>query len=336
MTTVNAYAATEASGKLEPFTYELPELGADQVDIKVESCGICHSDLSMLNNEWGMTSYPFVPGHEIIGTVAAKGSAVSHLEIGQRVGVGWHAGSCMHCHECMSGDHNLCQTAEQTIVGRHGGFADTVRAAGAWAIPIPESVDPLSAGPLLCGGITVFNPLVQLGIKPTDRVGVIGIGGLGHMALMFLSKWGCEVTAFTSTDSKAAEAKAMGAHRTVNSRSDEALAAEAGRVNLILSTVNVSLNWDAYINALAPKGKLHNVGAVLEPIPVGAFSLIMAQRSISGSPVGSAATIADMLEFSGRHQIKPIVETFPMSKVNEALEHLESGKARYRIVLTAD
>jgi alcohol/geraniol dehydrogenase (NADP+) len=336
MTTVNAYAATEASGKLLPFTYELGELGANQVDIKVESCGVCHSDLSMLNNEWGMTTYPFVPGHEIVGTIIAKGSGVSHLEIGQRVGVGWHAGSCMHCHQCMSGNHNLCQAAEQTIVGRHGGFADITRASGAWAIPIPESVDPISAGPLFCGGITVFNPLIQLGIKPTDRVGVIGIGGLGHMAVMFLSKWGCEVTAFTSTDSKAEEAKAMGANRTVNSRSDEALAAEAGRFNLILSTVNVSLNWDAYINALAPKGKLHNVGAVLEPIPVGAFSLIMAQRSISGSPVGSVATIADMLEFCGRHQIRPIVETFPMSKVNQALEHLHSGKARYRIVLTAD
>lgn len=283
-----------------------------------------------------MTQYPFVPGHEIIGTVEALGESVTHLKLGQRVGVGWHAGSCMHCQQCMNGDHNLCGTAEQTIVGRHGGFADRIRVSSEWAIPIPDSVDPISAGPLLCGGVTVFNPLVQLGIKPTDRVGVIGIGGLGHMALMFLSKWGCEVTAFTSSESKAEEAQKMGAHRIVNSRDDGALAAEAGRFNLILSTVNVSLNWDAYINALAPKGKLHNVGAVLEPIPVGAFSLIMSQRSISGSPVWSAATIADMLEFSGRHQIQPIVETFPMSKVNEALEHLKAGKARYRIVLTND
>ncbi|MBO6513719.1 MAG: NAD(P)-dependent alcohol dehydrogenase [Phycisphaerales bacterium] len=334
MTTVNAYAASEASSKLEPFTYELDDLGANQVDIKVEACGICHSDISMLDNEWGMTEYPFVPGHEIVGIVESKGDAVTHLEVGQRVGVGWHSGCCMHCTQCMKGDHNLCSTAEQTIVGRHGGFADRVRVNGTWAIPIPDSVDPVSAGPLFCGGITVFNPLVQLGIKPTDRVGVIGIGGLGHMALMFLNKWGCEVTAFTSSDSKAEEARKMGAHRIVNSRDDDALEAEAGRFNLILSTVNVSLNWDAYINALAPKGKLHNVGAVLEPIPVGAFSLIMAQRSISGSPVGSAATIADMLEFSGRHQIQPIIETFPMSKVNDAIEHLKAGNARYRIVLT--
>lgn len=336
MTTVHAYASTEASGKLEPFTFELGAISNNQVDIKVEACGVCHSDLSMLNNEWGMTEYPFVPGHEIVGTVEALGDSVTHLEIGQRVGVGWHAGSCMHCQQCMNGDHNLCGTAEQTIVGRHGGFADRIRVNGEWAIPIPDSVDPISAGPLFCGGVTVFNPLVQLGIKPTDRVGVIGIGGLGHMALMFLNKWGCEVTAFTSSEAKADEARKMGAHRIVNSRDDDALAAEAGRFNLILSTVNVSLNWDAYINALAPKGKLHNVGAVLEPIPVGAFSLIMAQRSISGSPVGSAATIADMLEFSGRHQIQPIVETFPMSKVNEAIEHLKAGKARYRIVLTAE
>jgi alcohol/geraniol dehydrogenase (NADP+) len=242
----------------------------------------------------------------------------------------------MHCRDCMGGDHNLCETVEATMIGRYGGFADTVRASSEWAVPIPDGVDALSAGPLFCGGITVFNPIVQLGIKPTDRVGVIGIGGLGHMAIMFLNKWGCEVTAFTSTKSKAQEAIDMGAHRTVDSRSDEALEAEAGRFDLILSTVNVPLNWEAYINALSTKGKFHTVGAVLEPIPVGAFSLIMKQRSISGTPLGSPATNADMLDFCARHSIKPIVETFKMSQVNEALEHVRAGKARYRVVLMAE
>ena len=334
MTTVHAYAAAEAGGPLEPLEYELPDLPPDRVDVEVESCGICHSDLSMLKNEWGMTAYPFVPGHEVVGRVAALGEGVDHLAVGQRVGVGWHAGSCMHCRTCMNGDHNLCADAEMTIVGRHGGFADRIRVDGAWAFPLPEGVDPVGAGPLLCGGVTVFNPLIQFGVSPTDRVGVIGIGGLGHLALRFLRAWGCEVTAFTSTDSKADEARSMGAHRVVNSRDEDALGAEAGRFDFILSTVNVPLNWDLYINALGPKGRLHNVGAVLEPIPVPAVPMIFGQRSLSGSPVGSAATIATMLDFCARHAIAPTVETFPMERVNDAMGHLDAGKARYRIVLT--
>jgi len=335
-TTVRAYAAKEAGAPFEPYEYDLPDLPAGRVDIEVESCGICHSDLSMRNNEWGMTAYPFVPGHEVIGTVAATGEGVTHLRPGQRVGVGWHAGSCMHCRICVGGDPNLCPSAEQTIVGRHGGFAERVRVGAEWAIPIPEGVEPVGAGPLLCGGITVFNPLVQFGVKPTDRVGVVGIGGLGHMALGFLSKWGCEVTAFTSTKSKGDEARRMGAHRVVDSRDEDALGREAGRFDFIISTVNVPLNWELYLNALAPKGRLHNVGAVLEPIPVGAFTMIMAQRSLSGSPVGSVATIGDMLGFCARHAIRPVVETYPMEKVNDAMAHLEAGRARYRIVLTRD
>lgn len=334
-TTVHGWAAKEAGAALEPFEYELGDIGPGEVDIRVESCGICHSDLSMLDNEWGMTAYPFVPGHEVVGTIAEVGEGVRHLAKGDRVGLGWFSGSCMTCRTCMSGDHNLCAQNESTIVARHGGFADRVRCSSEWAIKLPGGVEPISAGPLFCGGITVFNPIVQMGVKPTDRVGVIGIGGLGHMALAFLNKWGCEVTAFTSTGSKAEEAKAFGAHRVVNSRSDEAIEAEAGRFDFILSTVNVPLNWEAYINALAPRGTLHVVGAVLEPIPVGAFSVIMQQRSVAGTPLGSPATTADMLDFCARHEIKPTIETFKMSDVNDAFEHLKAGKARYRIVLEA-
>jgi uncharacterized zinc-type alcohol dehydrogenase-like protein len=197
-------------------------------------------------------------------------------------------------------------------------------------------VDPVDAGPLFCGGITVFNPIVQCGVKPTDRVGVIGIGGLGHFALQFLNKWGCEVTAFSSTDAKADEARRMGAHNVVNSRDPQALKKLARQFDFIISTVNVDLDWGSYIDALGPKGRLHLVGAVVEPIPVGSFSLLGQQRSISGSPVGSPATIAQMLGFCARHGIAPITERFPMSQVNEALEHLRQGKARYRVVLTND
>jgi uncharacterized zinc-type alcohol dehydrogenase-like protein len=199
---INAYAAFEAGGKLNPYQYDPGPLSDADVEINVEHCGICHSDLSMINNEWGMTEYPIVPGHEVIGTIAARGDSVKHLKIGQRVGLGWHSSYCMTCHQCMDGDHNLCSTAAGTIVGRHGGFADKVRAHAASVVLLPEGLDPVNAGPLFCGGITVFNPLVQFDIPPTAKVGVIGIGGLGHIALQFLNAWGCEVTAFTSSESK--------------------------------------------------------------------------------------------------------------------------------------
>ena len=333
MKTVNAYATNDVGGKLIPFQYELPELGTDQVDIKVHYCGICHSDLSMLNNEWGMTQYPFVPGHEIVGEVIAVGSDVNNLEPGNFVGLGWNSASCMHCKQCMDGSHHLCDTVEGTIIGRHGGFADTVRSHWSWAIPLPQGIDLKKAGPLLCGGITVFNPILLADVKATDRVGVIGIGGLGHMALKFLNKWGCEVVAFSSNPDKKDQIMAMGATKIVNSRDPEELESIAGSLDFILNTTNVTLDWNSYLTALAPKGRFHNVGAVLEPLAIPAFSLIMGEKSVAGSPLGSPALTLKMLEFCVRHEIYPMVEEFPLSEVNEAMDHLEQGKARYRIVL---
>jgi uncharacterized zinc-type alcohol dehydrogenase-like protein len=258
---------------------------------------------------------------------------VKGVQIGDRVGLGWFAGSCMSCHPCLSGRHNLCAGAEQTIVGRHGGFADRVRCHWSWAVRLPEALDPRKAGPLFCGGITVFAPIADFGVKPTHRVGVIGIGGLGHLALQFLNKWGCHVTAFTSSDSKADEAKALGAHAVLNSRDSVAMKAAAGSFDFILSTVNVPLDWNAYLELLAPDGRLHFVGAVLEPVAVPAFALIGGRKRISGSPLGSIATVMDMLDFCVRHGIAAQTESFPMGEVNAALDHLRAGKARYRIVL---
>jgi len=335
MSTVHAYAATSPSSPLTPFTYELPPIDAEHVDIRVEYCGICHSDLSMLRNEWGFTTYPLVPGHEVVGRVEVVGSLVKNLKVGDRVGLGWFSESCMTCPQCMGGDHNLCGSGEGTIVGRHGGFADLVRAHWAWAIKIPEALPAVSAGPLFCGGITVFSPIVEFNVRPTDRVGVIGAGGLGHLAIQFLNKWGCEVTAFSSTPDKADELTKLGAHRVVNSRDSEALKAEAGRFDFIISTVAVPLEWMAYVAALAPKGRLHTVGAIPEPVALEAFPLIMGQRSFSGSPLGSPATTALMLEFCARHGIAPIVEEFPLSEVNKAIDRLENGSPRYRVVLKA-
>ena len=331
-----AYAALEKNAKLAPFEFDPGPLRDEQVEIHVEYCGICHSDLSMLDNEWGMTDYPFVPGHEVAGRIVAAGNKVKNVKVGQRVGLGWFAESCMACPQCLSGNHNLCPTAESTIVKRYGGFADHVRCHWAWAIPLPDALGAESCGPLFCGGITVFNPIVQFGVQPTDRVGVIGIGGLGHMALQFLNKWGCEVTAFTSNDSKRDEAMKFGAHRVVSSCDSGQLNKITGSLNFILCTANASLQWDAVLSCLAPKGRLHLVGVVPEPIPVPAFTLIGGQKAISGSPLGSPFNTARMIEFCARHTIAPTVEVFPMSKVNEALDHLRAGKARYRIVLRND
>lgn len=330
---IQAYAAHTVGGTLEPFEYEPGSLQDKEVEINVEYCGICHSDLSMLSNDWGMTQYPFVPGHEVVGTVGAVGDKVTTVKVGQRVGLGWFSHSCTHCEWCMSGNHNLCLTAEQTIVGRHGGFADKVRGHEEWLTPLPESVDPSKMGPLFCGGITVFNPIVQFDVKPTDRVGVIGIGGLGHMALQFLHAWGCDVTAFSTSPDKEAEARELGANHFVNSRDKQALEKVANSFDFIISTVNADLDWATYINALRPKGRLHFVGVVPSEIQFQVFSLIMGQKSLSGSPLGSPVTVSQMIDFAARHGIEPIIETFPFSEINKAIAHLEEGKARYRIVL---
>jgi len=330
---INAYAAPSARADLVPFEYEPDELKPDEVEIDVHYCGICHSDLSLIDNSWFMSEYPLVPGHEVAGVIKAKGAAVTHLEVGQQVGVGWFSRSCMTCPQCMGGDHNLCGTAEGIAMGRYGGFADRVIIQSAWATPLPTGLDLANVGPLFCGGITVFNPIVQFNVQPTDRVGVVGIGGLGHMALQFLNKWGCEVTAFSSNPAKEEEARRLGAHQVVNSRDSAALENVAGSFDFILVTVNVPLDWEKYVAALRPKGRLHVVGAVMEPIPVTAFSLLMGQKSISGTPLGSPATTATMLEFCARHEIEVMTEQFPLEQINEAITHLRDGKARYRVVL---
>lgn len=336
MSTIHAYAASQSKGVLEPYSFDPGEIGTEDVEIQVSHCGICHSDLSMLNNDWGMSAYPFVPGHEAIGTVVALGSQAKGLEIGQRVGVGWTAHSCLSCPQCVGGEQHLCATNQGTIVGRHGGFADRLRVQWVWARPLPEGIAPEKAGPLLCGGVTVFAPFLIYKIPPTARVGVLGIGGLGHLALQFANKWGCEVHAFTTSDSKEAEAKSLGAHFVHNTRNDGALAKLAGKLDLIISTINVPLDLHGLLGTLAVNGRLHVVGAVLEPLPLPALDLIFGQKSMSGSPTGSPTTLDAMLAFSARHGIAPVTETFPMSKVNDALDHLRSGKARYRVVLEAD
>lgn len=330
---IKAFAVFEPKGDLKPFEYDPGSLGSHEVEIDVQYCGICHSDLSVIDNEWGNTQYPVVPGHEVVGKITRIGKHVDSLEIGQAVGLGWHSGYCDECSLCHTGDQNLCTNAQATIIGHHGGFADKVYASANSVVIIPDGIDLESAGPLFCGGITVFNPLLQYEIKPTDKVAVIGIGGLGHIALQFINAWGCEVTAFTSSEDKKEEAINLGAHHVLNTRNPKEIGSAAGCFDLIISTVNIPLDWNLYLSTLNPRGRLHFVGVVIDPLDINVFSLIMGQRSVSGSPSGSPTTIANMLEFADRHNIKPVIEKFSFDEINEAISKLRSGQAHYRFVL---
>jgi uncharacterized zinc-type alcohol dehydrogenase-like protein len=336
MANVRAWAAYGAKQTLQPYEIDLGALGPEEVEVTVEHCGLCHSDLSIIDDEWGNASYPLIPGHEIVGRVKAMGAQAKGLTVGQRVGVGWTAASCMHCTQCLSGRQHLCAQAVPTILGHAGGFAEVVRAHWAWAIPIPEALDATAAGPLLCAGVTVFEPLAAFDVAPTSRVGIVGIGGLGHLAIQFAAAWGCEVVAMTSSPSKVEDARALGAHRIASSKDPASLRALRGALDLILVTANAPLDWSAVLGALAPRGRLHVVGVVPQPIPVLAFDLISGERSMSGSPTGSPTMIARMLDFAARHGVAPVIERFRMTRVNDAIDRLRAGRAHYRVVLDAD
>src|SRR6516225_9655163 len=312
-----AWVAKAAKQPLVLEAIDLGPLRPEDVEVAVEHCGLCHSDLSVFNNDWGISQYPAILGHEVVGRVTAVGPNAKGVQVGQRVGVGWFSASDMHCRQCMSGNHHLCSQAQATIIGHRGGFASHIRVHWAWAFRMPARLNFSDAGPMLCGGVTVFAPLVRYA-KPTDRVGIIGIGGLGHMAVKFAAAYGCDVTAFTASERKFDEAKGFGANHVVTTKDSAAIKKLGGTFDLLISTVNVKLDWDAIIGTLAPNGRLHVVGAVLEPIPVAAFSLILQQRSVSGSPTGSPGAIATMLDFAARHNIAPQTEHFPMSKINDA------------------
>jgi len=334
---IRSYAALTAKSALVPYEFDAGELQPHQVEVKVEYCGLCHSDLSIIDNDWGVSQYPVVAGHEIIGKIIRLGSEAKGLKLGQRVGIGWTAETCQACNYCLSGQQVLCTGEHKaTIVGHAGGFADKVRAGWQWVIPLPDDLAPESAGPLLCGGITVFDPLLKHQIQAIHHVGVIGIGGLGHMAIKLLKAWGCEITAFTSNLDKIDELKAMGADHVVNSRDSAALKAQKGKFDLLLSTVNVTLDWKSYLSTLAPNGSVHLLGIPLEPIATPANLLISGAKSITGSPTGSPAALRTLLNFAARKNIAPQIELFPMSQINDAIARLHSGQVRYRVVLKAD
>jgi alcohol/geraniol dehydrogenase (NADP+) len=331
---VKGYAAKAAKGKLEAIDFDPGPLGPGEVDVRVECCGICHSDLAMIDNDWGWSRYPLVPGHEVIGTIAAVGSEVHGRTIGERVGIGWHCGSCGHCEWCSRGREGLCAQDRPTIVGHHGGWAESVRCQAKFAVPIPEAIESAKAGPLMCAGTTVFTPLVQYGVKPWMRAAVVGIGGLGHLAVQFLAKMGCEVTAISTTHDKDDDTRKLGATRFIATRGTTELKTAASSFDVIVSTVGVDLPWAEYVAALRPTGRLIVVGIPPSDLRIPMVPLL-AERSVSGGSAGGPTDLGQMLDFAARSGVRPMIETFPMSEVNAAIDHVRSGKVRFRAVLVA-
>ena len=334
MSEIHGLAVHAAGAHLLPYKFDPGELQPDEVEIKISHCGICHSDIALIDNDWGFSKYPFIPGHEIVGTVVAVGANVRDRQPRQRVGVGWQANSCGICEWCRQGDEHLCAQAQPTCVGRNGGFADRIRVNSRFAIPIPEALESETVAPLLCGGITVYAPLRNHGVRPSSRVGVIGIGGLGHIGIQFAKAFGAEVTAFSTSKDKEAEAKSLGAHQFVNTRDTGALKKVAGSFDFLLSTVAADQDWQGYVNALRPKGVMCVVGIPPSPIQVQAFSLIGQQRAVSGSPTGSPRDLHEMLNVAARHGVKALTERFAMGKANDAVAKVKKNQIRYRAVLT--
>ena len=326
-------AAHAAGAELLPFRYDPGELRPQEVEIRISHCGVCHSDLHLIANDWGISQFPFIPGHEIVGQVTSVGSEVTSLEAGQRVGVGWQSNSCGLCEWCSQGMENLCASAEATCVHRHGGYAQAVRVNARFAIPIPDAIESESAAPLLCGGITVYNPLRSHGVNPSSRVGIVGIGGLGHIALQFARVFGAEVTAFSASEAKEADARAFGAHHFVNTRESKMMREVAGKFDFILSTISGDQDWMSYITALRPTGTLCFVGMPKSPFSVQPVPLISGIRTITGSPSGSPHLLREMIDVAARHGVKAQTEIFPMAKVNDVITRVKKNKVRYRAVL---
>jgi alcohol/geraniol dehydrogenase (NADP+) len=330
---IDAYAAMAAKQSLERFAYQPDNLGPWDIEVAITHCGICHSDIHLIDDDFQMSGYPLVPGHEIVGTVTQLGASVSQLQKGDRVGIGWQRSSCMTCEWCVKGEENMCLENRATCVGHYGGFARAIIADSRFAFRVPEKLASENAAPLLCGGITVYSPLRLYDVKPSMRVGVIGIGGLGHLAVQFARAFGCEVTAFSSSPDKESEAKSFGAHHFVVGSDRGVFERGARSQDFIISTVYADLDWGEYLKLLRPNGKLCFVGAALGPLTTSVFPLLFSQLSICGSVIGGRPAIAEMLEFAARHNIVAKTEPVPMDQVNSAVAKVRQGKARYRMVL---
>jgi uncharacterized zinc-type alcohol dehydrogenase-like protein len=334
--TVCGYAAKEKGRKLEPFSYEPPKLNQNEVRVSVTHCGLCYTDIHAIDDFYGITTYPFVPGHEIVGHVSEMGSAVTGLKIGDRVGIGWQGRSCMRCEWCLKGEEYLCEDVDKNGTWfPYGGFASSVKVDSRFAYPLPKKMPSEIAAVLLCAGIAVYSPLRAYATRPSQKVGVIGIGGLGHLAIQFAHALGCDVTAISSSPEKEQEAKTLGADHFIVSTDKGRLRKVRYSLDVLLYTAHANIDWTALSLTVRTNGKFVIVGFP-STLAFDPLELVVHQQSITGSFLGSRTTMREMLLFAQAKGIKPKIELMPMSQINEAINRLKENKARYRIVLIND
>lgn len=339
--TTRAYAAQSATSPLAPATIARREPGATDVDIEILYCGVCHSDLHTARDEWHGTIYPCVPGHEIVGRVTRVGAGVTRFRAGDVAAVGCMVNSCGDCPTCAADSEQYCPGATFTYnsadahLGGHtfGGYSSRVVVDESFVLRVPEGMDLAATAPLLCAGITTYSPLRRWGTGPGKSVGIVGLGGLGHMAVKFARAFGAHVVLFTTSPGKAEDGLRLGAHEVVVSRDSAAMEARAGTLDLVLDTVSAQHDINAYLDTLKLDGAVVLVGAPEEPLPVAAFSLIPRRRTLAGSLIGGIAETQEMLEFCARHGIASDIELIPVQAVNEAYERLLRSDVRYRFVL---
>ncbi len=327
---------TAAPGQpLTPGRATLKALGPMDVELEVIACGLCHSDLHLVNDDWGISEYPLVPGHEVVGRIVAAGKEVSGLAVGQRVGVGWLCGACLDCRSCNAGEDNLCAEPKRTCVANVGGFASRIRVDSRFSHPIPRGLGDLQAAPLLCAGVTVYSPLKRLLPRTGRDIGVVGLGGLGHLAVQYASRMGHRVTAIVRGPGREKDAGTLGAQFYLDNTDGGQMAAAEAAFDLLLVTVSADLDWSVYMRLLKPNGTLCLVGMPAATITVEIDNFVGEQKILTGSSIGSRDMTREMLEYSAANEVYPWVVQMPMDQVNEALKILADGEARYRIVLTA-
>ena len=343
MISATGYAAHDATSPLEPWTFERRDPGPRDVRIDIAYCGICHSDLHTVRGEWGGIAYPQVPGHEIVGRVSAVGGVVEQWKVGDLVGVGCMVDSCQSCASCGDGLEQYCEqgftgtyggTEKETGRPTQGGYATTIVVDERFVLRIPDGLDPAAAAPLLCAGITTYSPLREWDVGVGSRVGVVGIGGLGHMAVKLANAMGAEVTAFTTSPAKEADARRLGARDVVVSRDAGQMAAAAGRFDLIIDTVGAPHDVPALMSTLRRDGTLVLLGGSPEPHPSPApFAFIMGRRRMAGSLIGGIRETQEMLDFCAEHDTPADIELIEPDQINDAYERMLRGDVKYRFVI---
>ena len=337
MPRMKAVQISKAGGDFEVVERNIPEPGRGQVRIKVEVCGICHSDAIVKEGHWPAgIQYPRVPGHEVAGRIDAVGADVANWKPGQRVGVGWHGGHCFVCESCRRGDFILCQKGKITGLTHDGGYAEYMISPAEAVAAMPDELPAAEAAPLLCAGITVFNALRNAGARAGDLVAVQGIGGLGHLGIQYAHQMGFRTVAIGRGGDKEPLARKLGAHAYIDTSADNPVGAlqKLGGARVILATAPDSKSMSAVFDGLASNGKLLVVGASFDPLTITPLQLIHGRRAAQGWPSGSAIDSEDTLRFSALTGVRPMIERFPLEKAAEAFEQMIGGKARFRVVLT--